>query len=202
MITDINQLDLDKKYTYADYLTWEFDEMVELIRGKVFRMSPALNLSHQEVSGNLYGLIWNHLRWNPCKAFTALFDVRLPLPPHFQKDNKIDTVVQPDICIVCDLEKLDTQGCNGAPDWVIEILSPATSKKDLTEKFDIYEHSGVREYWIVHPAEGTVIPYVLDKSNKYQLIRNTPFAVGEKVKVGVFPDFEMDLGEVFDFDNK
>lgn len=199
MITDINQLDLDKKYTYADYLTWEFDEIVELIRGKVFRMSPALNLSHQEVSSNLHGLIWQYLQGNPCKAFTAPFDVRLPLPPHVQKNNKIDTVVQPDICIVCDLGKLDTQGCNGAPDWVIEILSPATSKKDLTEKFDIYEHSGVREYWIVHPSDGTVIPYILNENNKYQMIRNTPFAKGEKLQVGIFPDFEMDLGIVFDF---
>ena len=196
MITDINQLDLTKKYTYADYLTWQFDEMVELIRGKVFRMSPAPNRRHQEISSQLHILIGSFLRKNPCQIFAAPFDVRLPLPPQKQKSNKIDTVVQPDITVVCDLSKLDDQGCNGAPDWVIEILSPATSKKDLTEKFDIYQHAGVREYWVVYPFEQIVSIFQLDESGKYQLIR-TPFVKGEKIPSGIFSDLEIDLDEVF-----
>ena len=85
--------------------------------------------------------------------YHAHFDVRLPLPATKQTPKKIDTVVQPDICVVCDLSKLDDQGCNGAPDWILEILSPATSKKDLTEKFDIYQNAGVQEYWVVYPFE-------------------------------------------------
>jgi len=199
MITDINQLDFEKRYTYADYLTWQFDEMVELIRGKVFRMSPAPNLSHQETSANLHGLIWNYLREKPCKVYSAPFDVRLPLPAQQQTADKINTVVQPDISIICDHSKLDKQGCSGAPDWIIEILSPATGKKDLNEKFDIYQHAGVREYWIVHPNDATVIPYHLDTNGQYQLIRNTPFSKEENIPVGIFPDLTIELNELFTF---
>lgn len=197
MIKDINQLDLSKHYTYADYLTWQFDEMVELIRGKVFRMSPAPSRFHQEISGNLYGLIWYYLKNNPCLVFHAPFDVRLPLPPNQQVSGKIDTVVQPDICIICDSTKLDAQGCNGAPNWIIEILSQSTAKKDLTEKFELYQSAGVREYWVVHPSEGTVLPYRLNTKGQYELLRQTPFVSGEIVPVGVFKGFGVDLGEVF-----
>ncbi|MFT5165637.1 MAG: Uma2 family endonuclease [Saprospiraceae bacterium] len=197
MITDINQLDLSKRYTYADYLTWQFDDMVELIGGKIFKMSPAPSRMHQEVSSNLSGIIWSYLKKRPCKIFSAPFDVRLPLPPDQQKKQKIDTVVQPDICVICDIKKLDDHGCNGAPDWVIEILSPKTSQKDLTEKFDIYQHAGVREYWVVHPSECTVIPYRMDSEGQYQLLRKTPFVKGENVPVGVFSDLNISLNEVF-----
>ena len=148
MITDINQLDLSKQYTYADYVNWQFDELVELIRGKVVRMSPAPNTLHQSCSGNLHGLIWSYLRDKSYQAFTAPFEVRLPLPLTQQTDDKINTVVQPDLCVICDVEKLDERGCNGAPDWVIEILSKGTAQKDLKDKFEIYQHAGVREYWI------------------------------------------------------
>ena len=122
---------------------------------------------------------------------------RLNLSPAQQKEKKIDTVVQPDICIVCDLSKLDSQGCNGAPDWIIEILSKGTAQKDLTDKFEIYQHAGVKEYWIVHPTEGTVLPYRLDETGAYQLFRQTPFTLEEVVPVGVFPEFGVDLGVVF-----
>ena len=198
MITDFNQLDLSKRYTYADYLTWQFDEMVELIRGKVVKMSPAPSTLHQSNSGDLYGIIWSYLRGKDCKAFCAPFDVRLPLPENKQKENKIDTVVQPDISIVCDLNKLDARGCNGAPDWIIEILSKGTAKRDLHDKFELYEHAGVKEYWVVHPNEGTVLVYRLDEAGKYQSLKQTPFVSSEKVPVGVFPDFEIDLNEVFE----
>lgn len=197
MITKFEDLDLNKRYTYADYLTWQFDEMVELIKGKVFRMAPAPGMSHQSRSGDLFGLIWSYLRGKECKAFSAPFDVRLPLPLAQQTANKIDTVVQPDICVICDLNKLDERGCNGAPDWIIEILSKSTSKKDLTDKFDIYQHAGVQEYWVVHPTAETVIPYRLNKKGKYEALRPNPFVTGEKIPVGVLKGFEVDLGEVF-----
>lgn len=197
MITDINQLDLSKHYTYEDYLTWQFDEMVELIRGKVFKMSPAPNRVHQEVASNIHGLVWGYLLNKPCKIFVAPFDVRLPLPPEKQKEDKIDTVVQPDICVVCDLSKLDQQGCNGAPDWIVEILSPATTKKDLTEKFELYQSALVQEYWIVHPSDGTVLTYFLDEQGIYQLTRNRPYIKGEKVPVQSLSGFEVDLEIVF-----
>lgn len=197
MITDINQLDLSKHYTYEDYLTWQFDEMVELIRGKVFKMSPAPNRVHQEVSGAIYLSIGNFLLGKSCKVYHAPFDVRLPLPPAKQKEDQIDTVVQPDICVVCDLSKLDQQGCNGAPDWIVEILSPATTKKDLTEKFELYQSALVQEYWIVHPSDGTVLTYVLDEQGIYQLTRNRPYIKGEKVPVQSLSGFEVDLEIVF-----
>jgi len=197
MITDINQLDLSKQYTYADYVNWQFDELVELIRGKVVRMSPAPNTLHQSCSGNMYGLIWSYLRDKSYQAFTAPFDVRISLPLTQQTDDKTNTVVQPDLCVICDVEKLDERGCNGAPDWVIEILSKGTAQKDLKDKFEIYQHAGVREYWIVHPTEGTVLPYRLDKDGKYQLLRQRPFTQEEVIPVGIFPEFELDLEIVF-----
>ncbi len=196
-ITSIDQLDLNKKYTYADYLTWQFEEMVELIRGKVFRMSPAPGAYHQEISGNLYGIIWTFLKGKSCKAFPAPFDVVLPLPDNQQSNDKITTVVQPDICVLCDLSNIIDGKCKGAPDWVIEILSKSTANKDLTEKFVLYQSAGVKEYWIVHPHEGTILPYRLDESGEYQLVRKTPYVSGEKVPVGVFEGFEIIVQEVF-----
>lgn len=197
MITDISQLDLNKRYTYADYLTWQFDEMVELIRGRIVRMSPAPNLHHQDISGNLFLQVGNALKRKPCKVFAAPFDVRLPLPPDRQTARKIDTVVQPDLSIICDMSKLDLQGCNGAPDWIIEILSRSTAHKDLIEKFDLYQHAGVKEYWVVHPEEGTLIAWTLNETGFYQPLRPQPFTAPEKVPVASIPGFEMDLEEVF-----
>lgn len=193
MITSINQLDLTKRYTYADYLTWQFDDLVELIRGKIVKMSPGPNMAHQWVSAELHFVVMQYLRKTKCKAFTAPFDVRLP---SLDSPN-IDTVVQPDIVVLCDLSKLDQQGCNGTPDWIIEILSKNTSKKDLTEKFSIYQDASVREYWVVHPTGETVIPYRLDEHGQYQLIRTPPFVSGEQVPVGIFPDLAIDLKQIF-----
>ncbi|MEM9821548.1 MAG: Uma2 family endonuclease [Bacteroidota bacterium] len=198
MITSIDQLDFSKKYTYADYLTWQFDEMVELIHGKIVRISPAPNRRHQEISTNLHGPVWSHLRNQPCQMFHAPFDVRLPLPEAQQTPDKVNTVVQPDLCVICDTTKLDQRGCNGAPDWIIEILSESTAHKDLNEKFDLYEHAGVREYWIVHPNDQTVLVYLPNEQGQYQLRRQKPFSKEEKISVGSFEGFEIDLGEVFE----
>lgn len=197
MITDINQLDLNKNYTYADYLTWQFDEMVELIRGKVYRMPKAYMTAHQWVLGNMLCQISNYGRAKNCKVFHGPFDVRLPLLKNNQTKNEIDTVVQPDITVVCDFSKLDERGCNGAPDWVIEILSKSTSKKDLTEKFEIYQEAGIPEYWIIHPHECTVITYFLNEKNEYESKQVRPFTIGEQVPVTVFSGFEISLENVF-----
>ncbi|MEM7369555.1 MAG: Uma2 family endonuclease [Bacteroidota bacterium] len=197
VITSIDQLDLTKRYTYADYLTWQFDERVELIRGRVFRMSPAPSSAHQWVSGELHFQIKRYLRRRTCKTYAAPFDVRLPLPPDRQTPDKVDTVVQPDICVICDPTKIEAQGCNGAPDWIIEILSPGTAHKDLNEKFDLYQHAGVREYWIVRLDEQTVTPFLLDEAGVYQILRAKPFAAPESVPVGVLAGLEIELGEVW-----
>lgn len=168
MITDSSQLDPNGTYTYADYLKWQFDESVELIRGKLYRMSPAPKRMHQSASGNLSYLIRQHFDNQQCRVYDAPFDVRLPVQSK-KKPDQIYTVVQPDISVICDPAKLDDDGCLGAPDWIIEITSPRTAKKDFDEKFHLYEESGVREYWIVQPKEKAINVYTLE-NGEYALV--------------------------------
>jgi Uma2 family endonuclease len=197
MLTDINQLDLNKKYTYADYLTWQFNEMVELIRGKVFKMSPAPNTFHQQISGNLFSIIHQYLRKKPCRVFSAPFDVRLSLPPSLQENDQIDTIVQPDISIICDNSKIDERGCKGAPDWIIEILSKSTAEKDLKDKFLIYQHAGVKEYWIVS-QERNILPYRRNEEGLFQIARQQPYVLHESIPVGIFDDLKIELMDIFE----
>lgn len=150
MITDINQLDFKKRYTYADYLTWKFTERVELIKGWLYQMSPAPRRRHQKISGELFFLLKSNSLLEGCEIYDAPFDVRLVKNERAQH-RTIDTVVQPDICVICDPGKLDEMGCQGAPDLIVEITSPATAKKDYNEKFRLYEENEVLEYWIVNP---------------------------------------------------
>lgn len=194
-VLKIEDLDFDKTYSYAEYLTWKFKERVELLKGKLFKMSPSPNRFHQEFSGNLFFEFKKYLRRKPCKVFTAPFDVRLPKTSNAD-DRQILTVVQPDITVICDLKKLDRKGCLGAPDLVVEILSPATSERDAKDKFELYEQVGVREYWIVHPEEQTLLIFTLQKDGKYTGSRL--FTRSDKVKVGIFEDLIIDMSEVFE----
>ncbi len=191
----LENLDLNKTYTYADYLTWAFEETVELIKGKVFKMCPAPNTYHQEVSSNLLIKIGYFLGNKACKVFHAPFDVRLPLPPHRIKDDEIQTVVQPDISIICNLDKLDAKGCLGAPDWIIEIASPSTSKKDRKDKFEVYEYSGVKEYWMVFPEEQYVLAYTLNENGKY--VGRPPFNKEDQISPVLFPNLVISLQQIF-----
>lgn len=159
-ITDINQLDFDKVYTYADYLRWQFIERVELLKGRISKISPAPSRKHQDISGNLHGSLFGLFRNQPCKMYAAPFDVRLPRKD--EKGNDIQTVVQPDLCIICDGSKLDDRGCLGAPDLIIEILCLGNSKKEMKNKFEIYAEAGVREYWIVNPTDENILLNVLE----------------------------------------
>jgi len=181
-----------KVYTYADYLKFDFDELVELIKGKIFRMSPAPKSYHQEISSNLHYFIGNYFWRKKCKIFAAPFDVVLPI--RNEKKNAATTVVQPDICVICDLNKLDEAGCFGPPDWIIEILSDSTSKKDLNDKYEVYEESGVREYWIVMPKEKLVEVFVL-VDGKYQRIKT--YTHDETVSPSGFPELLIPLIDVF-----
>ncbi len=197
MIHSIDQLDLSKTYSYADYLTWQFEEMVELIRGKVFRISPAPNRKHQEISMNTTRALLPILNKTPtCKIYTAPFDVRLcDRRKSAQSDSEVFTVVQPDICIVCDRSKLDEQGCNGAPELVVEILSKGNSKREVNLKYELYEESGVREYWVVYPYEYVLQQFVLNEHGKYDL--KGIFAEDMAFKVSIFPALEVSLKDVF-----
>ncbi len=194
IITDINQLNLDGTYSYADYLLWQFEERLELFRGKIFPMSPAPNVKHQRVSGNLYYQFRKAFKNQPCQLFTAPFDVRLYNRKKSIKASKdIFTVVQPDLCVICDEAKLDERGCNGAPDLVIEILSPGNTKKEMNQKFELYEEAGVLEYWLVEPNDEVVLIYVLNEAEQYIGLRPAT----EIVKSAIFPDLAIDLAEIF-----
>lgn len=192
MVNDINDLDLNKSYTYADYITWQFTEMVELIKGKIFNMSPAPKRVHQDVSSFIHRDISIFLKKKPCKVYAAPFDVRFVK----ESDNGvITTVTQPDICVICDQSKLDEAGCLGAPDFIIEILSPSTKSKDIHEKYDIYEEYGVKEYWIVDPSNQIVDKFVLE-NDKYQF--RGKYTTGDIVSVHTLPGLEIDLNEIFE----
>jgi Uma2 family endonuclease len=192
----IEEPDLSGSYTYADYLTWQWSEMTELIRGKIFKMSPAPGSLHQRVAGNLFGHLWNFLKGKRCQVFIAPFDVRLPISTKSKSDREIITVVQPDLCVVCDPNKIDARGCIGAPDWIVEILSPHTSAKDLREKFDVYEEVGVKEYWVVHPQEQTLLIYTLDQNGKYKSVLK-PYVRNDEVSPITLPGLTIRLEEVF-----
>jgi len=196
-ITQLSELDLNNTYSYADYLTWRLEETVELIRGKIMLMSPAPNLTHQSISRNLLLKIGNHLERKSCQVFHAPFDVRLyDRRKSVVASKDIYTVVQPDLCVICDSRKLDSKGCLGAPDWIIEILSKSTAQKDTQIKYRLYLESGVKEYWLVYPYEATVSQFVLhEQEEKYQLLNM--YSVQDSVTPFLFPDLTIDLSEVF-----
>jgi Uma2 family endonuclease len=170
-------------HTYGDYLNWPDDVRYELIDGDAYLMSPAPDLSHQDVAGDIYRQAANALQNKSCRAFIAPVDVRLPKAQ--EADDFIDTVVQPDVLVVCDGNKLDKRGVRGAPDWVVEVLSPSTSGHDQIKKRQLYERHGVREYWLVHPVDRVLTIYCLadgefGKPQIYQLEGET--------QVGILPE--------------
>ncbi len=188
----LSDLDINKTYTYADYLKWAFDERLELIKGKIFKMSPAPGSVHQFISSVISSELYQYLKGKPCRVFSAPFDVRLKR--RSDNDQDILTVVQPDICVICDRSKIDDKGCLGAPDIVVEILSPGNNKKELQNKFEVYEEAGVLEYWIIHPLEKTFMKYTLI-NGLFQPSRL--LTIGDKVTTPVLPEFTLDLEELF-----
>jgi len=196
-ITELSQLDLNQTYSYADYLTWRLKEAVELIKGKIMLMSPAPNVNHQRIERNLIIDIGTHLKNQRCQVFPAPFDVRLyDRKKSILKNQDIYTVVQPDLCVVCNPELLDQQGCNGAPDWIIEILSKGNSKREMQIKYQLYQESGVQEYWLVYPEQEAIHQFVLDDSGRYQL--TNMYAEDDKAVPSLFPDLAIDLAELFE----
>ncbi|MHA4738668.1 Uma2 family endonuclease [Dyadobacter sp. MSC1_007] len=193
IITDINELDPNGTYTYADYLLWQFEERLELIKGKIFKMSPAPSVRHQKISAKLHLEIGGFFENHYCQVFYAPFDVRLSKMNQSATDQKIYTVVQPDLCVICDELKLDDKGCLGAPDLIVEILSPGNSKKEMDNKFDLYEECGVREYWLVEPAENTVFIYVLNSEGVYIGLKPAT----DTLRSTIFPDLTIDLEKIF-----
>jgi len=189
------ELDLTKRYSYADYLTWFDDKRRELIDGIISLMSPAPSTTHQVVAGNIFNLLKIFLKKKTCRVFIAPFDVRLP--KNGEKENeKLFNVVQPDLCIICDPSKIDDKGCLGAPDMIVEIISMSNTKHDVKTKFELYQQHGVKEYWIVFPYDKMVQVWLLDDIGKYQLQAN--FVEDDKIKLNILPECEIDLTDVFE----
>ncbi|MDR0995066.1 MAG: Uma2 family endonuclease [Tannerella sp.] len=192
-------LDMNKRYTYADYLTWLDDKRRELVNGFIHLMA-APRTAHEAVSISLTTDITNFIRKNNCKCrvFGAPFDVRLPQNGE-RKDNEIYTVVQPDVCLVCDPSKLDVRGCLGAPDLMVEILSPSSRRYDLDKKLHLYERSGVKEYWVISPETPDVNVFLPDEDGTYgDAVVYAPIK-GERmlIPVSVLPGLEIDTDLLF-----
>lgn len=187
----------ETEYSWQDYLNWPGDERFELIHGTPYAMSPAPRRRHQEVSGEIFRQAANALRGGPCRVFTAPFDVKLSP----DEQDHAPTVVQPDVVVVCDAEKLTEQGMTGPPDLVVEVISSDSGIADRRRKFAVYEHFGVREYWLVDPEEELVEVYLREradsKASAGAFRRSGVYAVNERLEAGAVGGLTVDLGEVF-----
>jgi Uma2 family endonuclease len=193
IIHRFEDLDLSKQYTYADYLNWHFEERVELIKGWIHKMSPAPKRLHQKIEGKIFFKIYRHLEMGSCEVYQSPFDV--VLVKNIGLSEESNTVVQPDICVICDPEKLTEAGCTGSPDLIVEVLSASTAKKDYNEKYNLYQENGVKEYWIVDPRSNSVETYVL-KGEVYE--RNLFFEKPDGIITSpFFPDLEINCAELF-----
>lgn len=191
-VAEYAMLDLDRLYTYWDYLKWSFLDRVELIKGKVVKMCPAPSRNHQLVVRVVNRYFDQYFLGKPCGLFYAPFDVRLSVPGA-KKDS---TVVQPDLTVICDLSKIDEKGCFGVPDILVEILSPGNSHHDMNVKFKLYESSGVKEYWIIQPQGRSILIYVLE-NNKY--VGLPPFTEGTEACGRLFPKLVLPVDAVFEY---
>jgi Uma2 family endonuclease len=179
-----------KSFTYADYKAWELSEgeRFELIGGTAYAMAAPGDV-HQAISGEIFRQIANYLRGKPCKARPAPYDVRL----FYAEDESDDTVVQPDISVICDEKKRGPEGCRGAPDLVVEVLSPSNTADEYIRKFNLYMRAGVREYWIVAPESKTVQSFIL-QAGAYT---GTVYDSGAALPSVVLEGFSITLTDVF-----
>lgn len=182
----------EQKYSYADYLKWDEKERWELFDGVPY-MQAAPSRIHQEISMELSTQFHNYLKGKPCRVFAAPFCVILDIE---KNDDDIKNVVEPDITIVCESSKLDERGCKGSPDMIIEILSLTSGKIDKLIKFNKYEKAGVKEYWIAEPDQKLVSVFILQANGRYG--RPDIYSEEDKIRVSIFPNFEIDLQPVFD----
>jgi Uma2 family endonuclease len=184
----------DRLYLYRDYRTWPEDERWELIDGVAWNMSPAPSMAHQALSMELGYAIRSFLGKSVCRVFAAPFDVLLPESPG-QAEDDVPNVVQPDLAVICDPSRLRPFGCKGPPDWIVEILSPFTSRRDMVEKLSLYERHGVREYWVVDPGNRYIHVYVRGEGGRYP---DPELYVGAAtVRSAVCPGFELRLEKLF-----
>jgi Uma2 family endonuclease len=194
------ELDEDKNYfTYADYLEWDEDVRAEIIHGVAYMMAPPITI-HQRIAGRLFAKLYSFLEGKTCEVFAAPFGVRL-----FPRDDKSDdSVVEPDIAVICDPSKIDERGCNGAPDLIIEILSPSNSRKDRHLKFNLYLEAKVKEYWVVSPEDQEIAVHIYDNGRyftQYYGVNEPDTKKDERARdiipVSVLPGMEIYTKEIF-----
>lgn len=190
----LSKFKTEGRFTYADYLTWDDDQRWELIDGEAFCMSPGPNRLHQKWLGELFVQFHSYLDGKPCEVYVAPFDVRLQESSD-TSDEETTTVVQPDLIVVCDHDKLDDRGVKGAPDLVVEIISPSTAKRDIATKYELYQRHGVKEYWLMYPNDRTLLVYRLSEDGKYA--PPEVFGEGDIVPVPLLGDLAIDMGKVF-----
>lgn len=186
----------NRGFTYGDYKNFPDDERWEIIDGVPYNMSPAPSRIHQKLSGNIFTAFSVYLKGKTCDVYHPPFDVRIPDTD--ENDDDIETTVQPDMTVVCDPNKLDSKGCKGAPDLIVEIISPSTGRKDLKEKFYRYERAGVKYYWLVYPDEQVVVIYTLNDEGTYG--RPDAYAETDIINVSLFEDLQIDLSDIFEID--
>lgn len=182
----------EKGFTYADYLSWDDGSRWQIIEGAAQAMSPAPSRAHQSLLLAMASAAYRFFRRRPCEVYLAPFDVRLAEPE--ESEQEASTVVQPDLLVVCDAAKLDRRGCRGAPDWIVEILSPASAALDQVKKRHLYERHGVREYWLVHPIDRVVTVY------RHQGDGFGPASISEArglQTVSIFPELALDWDDLF-----
>lgn len=189
-ITRLDQLDQNGSYSYKDYLLWKLKERVEIIKGKIMAMSPAPNRLHQDISLKLTSEFLKVFPSDGCKLYVAPFDVRFP-----DENGNVKTVVQPDLCVICDPNKLDERGCLGAPDLVVEILSPGNSKREMKDKYELYQEYGVSEYWVVRPEERNIHIYVLENG---RYIGIAPVVEDDVITSVRFPNLSFSTSGLYD----
>lgn len=182
------------RYTFADCLTWDGEDRVEIIDGEAVMMAPPSRI-HQEILTELVRQLANFLEGKRCKVYPAPFGVRL-FEQSGDTPEDVDTVVEPDISVVCDRDKLDQHGCKGAPDLIIEILSPSTQRHDQLVKLNLYQRAGVREYWIADPENKTIRVMVRDDSGSFQV--REVYGQADVAKVNILDGCFLELSKVFD----
>jgi len=181
------------RFTYADYLCWDDEKRWEIVDGSAYDMTPAPGTKHQQVSGALFANIYNYLKGKHCQVFSAPFDVCLF--ENSEEDEDTYNVVQPDISVICDPGKIREKGVKGAPDWIIEVVSPTSVKYDFGTKLLLYQKYGVMEYWIVDPESRTINVYRIDQSGKY--LPEGVYKDNDEISASIFPDLKIIPGEIF-----
>lgn len=183
----------NKLYTYVDYMAYSENERVEIIDGHIYAMSPAPSRIHQEIISTLVIEIGNYIKSSkgPCKVYPVPFDVFL-----FDEEtlDSCRNIVQPDISVICDKNKLTDKGCAGAPDFIVEVVSPYNPSSDYVRKLSLYEHFKVREYWIVNPMNENILVYRLDENMHYSAPETYTFK--DKIKVGIYENLQINFADI------